>query len=197
MPELAVMRLSLRIASLWPGFARAWVLARWEGLVLAAAFAAALNTALVATLAPGTWQATGGLTAAIAWVLALGCWALGLAWLRHDWPRLARAQASGTSGEDDVLLTEAQHAYLKGHWIEAETMVARLLGKQPSDIEARLLLASIRRRSKQWNEARRILIELSQTPAAAKWLLEIGAELRQIEELEAEVSSEREDRKAA
>ena len=104
------MSLLLRIASLWPGFVRAWVLARWEGLVLAAAFAAALNGALVATFAGTRWRATGGTTVAVAWLLVLGFWAVGLVWLRQDWPRLARAQGNNAGGEDDGLLGEAQQA---------------------------------------------------------------------------------------
>jgi len=178
--------LLLRIASLWPGFVRAWVLARWEGLVLAAAFAAALNGALVATFAGTRWRATGGTTVAVAWLLVLGFWAVGLVWLRQDWPRLARAQGNNAGGEDDGLLGEAQQAYLKGHWIEAEWIVARLLNRQPADVEGRLLLASIQRRSKRWNEASKTLVELREEPAAAKWVLEIETELRQIDELERE-----------
>jgi hypothetical protein len=178
------MRLSLWIASLWPGFVRAWVQGRWEGLVLAAAFAAALNTALVTTLVWRQRPAAGGTIAAIAWVWVLGLWALGMAWVRRDLPRLARCDGGETSPEHDALFREAQRLYLKGHWLEAETLVARLLDKQPADVEARLLLASIRWRTGRWNEAKKTLVELREEPAAARWLLEIEMDLRQIEELQ-------------
>jgi len=179
------MRFSLCLLCLWPGLARAWVLARWEGLVLAAAFAAAMNTAVVASLARDPSVGAGSLTAVIAWVLAFGFWMLGFVWVQRDWPRLASVPRRVT-GEGDDQFREAQHAYLKGHWIEAEAIVTKVLRKQPADIEARLLWASIQRRSRRWNEARRSLIELKESPAAANWLLEIESELRQIEEAERE-----------
>ena len=47
----------------------------------------------------------------------------------------------------DDWFREAQHEYLKGHWIAAETQLTRLLARQPADAEARLLLASLQRRS--------------------------------------------------
>jgi len=191
------MRLSLWIASLWPGFVRAWVQGRWEGLVLAAAFAAALNSAFVTTFVWRQEPAAGGTTAAIAWVLVLGFWAYGIVWLRHDLPGLSSVHGSEANPEHEALFCEAQHKYLKGHWLEAETLVARLLGKRPADIESRLLLASIQRRSKRWNEARKTLVELQEAPAAGKWLLEIETELQQIEELEADARTEGTARKAA
>jgi hypothetical protein len=181
------MRLSLWIASLWPGFARAWVLGRWEGLALAAAFAAALNTGLMATL---VWreELPGGISGTIAtaaWVLVLGFWTVGIALVRTDRSRLRNCRAEADA-EDDALLSEAQHEYLKGHWLEAEEIVARLLARRPNDAEARLLLASIQRRSGRWNEAGRTLVELRGEVSAVKWLQEIETELGQIEELKEE-----------
>jgi hypothetical protein len=149
------MRLSLGIASLWPGFSRTWLRGRWDGLVLATVFAAVLNGALVATfIGPAT---NGSATAVVAWVLVLGFWTLGFVWQRSDAVRLAGRDGNDTAERRDALLSEAQHEYLKGHWLEAEALVARLIDLSVSDIESRLLLASIQRRTKRWNEAERTL----------------------------------------
>jgi hypothetical protein len=185
------MHFSLWIASLWPGFSRAWVLARWEGLILAVAFAAAINTGLVATFA-WRWEMTTALSGAVAttaWVLVLSLWTVGIAWLRRDLPHL-RARADGeVDPQHEELFHEAQHLYLKGHWLEAEAIVTRLIARQPLDAEARLLLASVLRRTGQYRAARKTLVELREHAVAGKWLLEIDVELRQIEELESDEQS--------
>jgi hypothetical protein len=88
-----------------------------------------------------------------------------------------------TDPQIDDWFREAQHEYLKGHWIAAETMLTRLLSQQPADTEARLLLASVQRRSGARSQARQTLIELQ--PVAARWQWEIDAELSQLADLEA------------
>lgn len=189
------MRLLLGIASLWPGFGRAWVLKRWDGLALAVGFAAALTGALIATFVANQWLpvAAAGSIAAVGWILVIGLWALGLSWLRHDWPRLSAAADASLTEQVEGLFREAQHEYLKGHWLEAELLIRRLLRRAPADVEARLLLASIERRSNRLKEAKKTLVGMQQI-AGEKWQLEIEMELRQLEEVERE---EREVRKAA
>jgi len=181
------MRLSLWMASLWPGSAWAWRLGRWQGLALAVAFAVVVNGALIATFADsrGLSAVTARTIASIGWVSVLGLWALGLVWLRRDWPRLSAEGSEKADAQTDGLFRQAQHEYLKGHWIEAEILIGSLLARRPADVEATLLLASIQRRSKRWREAKRTLHDLQQM-AEEEWLLEIGVELEQIEESESE-----------
>jgi len=181
------MRFLLRIASLWPGFGRAWVLRRWDGLALAIAFAAALTGAVSATFVANQWLpvAAAGSIASVGWLLVVGLWALGLSWLRRDWPRLSAAADASLTEQVEGLFREAQHEYLKEHWIEAELLIRRLLKRASADIEARLLLASIERRSQRLEAAKKTLLGLRPT-AGEKWQLEIEMELRQIEEVEKE-----------
>ncbi len=181
------MRFLLAIASLWPGFGRAWVLRRWDGLALAVGFAAALTGAVIATFVANQWLpiAAAGSIASVGWMLVVGLWAVGLSWLRRDWPRLSAAAREQKSEEIDELFREAQHEYLKGHRIEAELLIRRLLKRAPADEEARLLLASIERRSNRLSEAKKTLVGMQQL-AGEKWQLEIEMELRQIEEVEKE-----------
>jgi len=185
------MRLPLWIAGLWPGLARAWTMRRWEGLVLAVAFGAALSAAVIATFVWRRWPAADAMTATVAWGLVVGLWVLGVAWLREDWRALHGGPQSAALPEADTLLREAQHEYLKGHWLEAEALVMKLIQLNPTDVGARLLLASVQRRSQQWNEARRGLVGLRKEAGAALWLLEIDSELRQIEESQTQTTPNR------
>ena len=47
--------------------------------------------------------------------------------------------ASTSDPQLDEWFCEAQTEYLKGHWFEAETLLARLLSQRPDDVEGRLL----------------------------------------------------------
>jgi hypothetical protein len=170
------------MASLWPGFTRAWVLGKWEGVLLAVLFAAALNTALLTTFGfPG--ELPSGLGAVAAWVLVLGFWTVGMWWRAYDLPR--RRTDRNDANRDDQLLAEAQQHYLKGHWIEAEAIVVQMLAQDSADVEARLLLASVQRRTRRIVEATQTLTELLSHPAATRWQLEIESELEQLNEVTA------------
>jgi hypothetical protein len=187
------MHLMLRIASLWPGCWHAWRLGCWRGLVLAAAFGAALNAALVTTFVWPEWIGAGGAQAAtigMSWLIVLGLWALGWFWLRRDMPQHLPATHGDTRNELECVFQQAQHEYLKGHWIETETLLRQALSADRSDVEARLLLASVQRRTKRWGEARITLQTLLNDEAAARWRPEIETELQRIGELETEISAE-------
>jgi len=134
------------------------------------------------------------MVAVASWLSVLGFLALGTSWLRRDWQEL-QGRPPTVDSEPETLLREAQHEYLKGHCLEAETLVAKLIARCPRDVEARLLLASVMRRTKRWNQAQTTLVELRAEPRAAAWLPEIESELRQIEGQMTEAGDER--RKAA
>jgi hypothetical protein len=123
------------------------------------------------------------MAATTAWVLVLGLWIVGLAGLRGDWKRLF-PPATGSNEQLNDWFREAQTLYLRGHWIEAEALAARILARQDGDVEARLLLASIQRRSGQRPTAARTLKDLAQHPAAAQWRDEIATEQKQLSEQE-------------
>ena len=180
------MRLNYWIASLWPGLWRAWH-GEWRGLALAVSFAIGLNVALLSSFGL-LRESAGGLpdhtVAAMSWLLVLGLWSCGLIWARRGWPVVP---TKSDLNEESVTeqFRQAQQEYLRGHWIEAETLLRRLLRENSQDLEAQLLLASVQRRTRQWNEARKTLRALQENSrAAGKWLMEIEAELARIDELE-------------
>jgi hypothetical protein len=180
------MRALVCLACLWPGLAQAWLLGRWRGLALAILFALTLNAALITTFAWPGWPAwvAPGVTSTVAWVLVLSLWIVGVRAACRDWRRIAPPR-SNDPRLDDCFKT-AQTEYLKGHWIEAETLVHHLLARNPNDAEGRLLLASILRRTKRLTEATRALRELRECDTARRWHSELEFELEQLADLQTE-----------
>jgi hypothetical protein len=181
------MRLFLWLAGLWPGFIQAGLAGRCEGLILAVAFAAALNIALVTSIG---WLGADSpaASAAIAWLMVIGLWIGGAVWLRRDDPRLNGSTSGTCEPQLETWFCEAQHEYLKGHLIEAESLLRRLLSRRPNDVEATLLLATIQRRTACWAEAKRTLDNLNGNDATVAWMFEVESERRQITGMQAETS---------
>lgn len=183
------MRFDLWISSLWPGCWHAWQ-GDGRGLVLAISFMIALNGALLTSFGPGLVFGEGRLpqrTIAVAsWLLVSGLWSGGLIWLRRDYSAKRGKSENKVRAAADMHFRPAQEEYLRGHWIEAETLLRRLLREDSQDVEAQLLLASVQRRTKRWNDARTTLKGLQAAPTAGCWLPEIEMELSRIDELENE-----------
>jgi hypothetical protein len=168
-----VKRIVKRIACLWPGFSALWVQGRWDGLATAVAFTILLNGALATTFA--------GQPSAVTprWAVPVAAWVLVLVlWVLATW--LARTPSGAAAPRFEELLREAQTQYLKGHWLEAESLLGKLLKESPGDLEGRLLLASVWRRTGRAAQARRLLTELRSDESAGRWLWEIEGELTRI-----------------
>jgi hypothetical protein len=181
------MRAATWMTCLWPGLAALWLRGRLAGLVLAGMFAAALNIALVMTFwaLPSSAGLPGWTLPTAAWVLVLSFWVLGIRWGLGELSRPQQA-ASPAAPQLEESFRQAQTEYLKGHWIEAETLLARLLARHPDDVEARLLLASIERRTRRPAAARKTLESMLQDETTARWTWEIRAELARLSNNEAE-----------
>lgn len=175
------MRGPIRTTSLWPGLSRLWLRGDFQGLLIALSFAVALNLALWATFAPERvlpdWGLARGLwPTVLAWVFVLSFWIVGVRAGQRSTLRLKESSPT-IDPELEARFTAAQHQYLRGHWIEAETLLGQLLAVNPEDCEARLLLASVERRSGRPNDARRTLVSLQTLSAAGRWTQEIEREL--------------------
>ena len=167
------MRALSWMTCLWPGLTALWVRGSWRGLAVAVAFAGALNLALLATFTTGLLPAAvWPLIPGVAWVLVLSFWVANFA--------LADRKSAAGQPQLEALFREAQMEYLKGHWIEAETLLARLLVKNPDDAEARLMRAMIERRTGRFSAARATLTELGQMESSSRWRLEIETELARL-----------------
>lgn len=159
------------IACLWPGLPRLWWRGDWRALLGAAAFAAALNLALLSSL---VWQHS-----LPGWLLTAGWLAIGTIWLICAWygwqlvPTLLRNDAVP---EEDDLFVRAQEQYLSRHWLEAEELLTELLARQGQDAEARLLLATLYRHTDRMGEAAECLTRLERTDRGARWCVELARE---------------------
>ncbi len=164
---------------LWPGLASLWLRGSGRGLAAAAAFGGLLNFALISTFVWPQLLSRGlapWVVPAAAWVLVLWFWIVAA---RSAASFMAQEAARRTPPNDDAnrLLVQAQTEYLKGHLSQAESLLTQLLETYPGDAEARLLLATLCRRTGRKEDAEIHLKELMELPEAAAWRMEIASEL--------------------
>ena len=156
----------------WPGLTRLWLKGEWTGLLWAVLFAVGMNFVLVASF---IWPELLSTQVLIAVWLAVGVvWCVSV-WRTYQ--QLPELNGSTIDHEEvDDLFQQAQSQYLKGHWLEAETVLIRLTRINPRDIEARLLLATLYRHTKQPQEAQQQLETLQRTDGSQTWAIEIAQE---------------------
>ena len=85
---------------------------------------------------------------------------------------------------------EAQTLYLRGAWFEAECCLKAILKRNPADVDAMLLLATLYRHVKRFDDARRSLSELEKFDAALFWREEIAFERQALREDENDENEE-------
>ena len=162
---------------LWPGLPHLWSWGLGSGLVLATGFAALLNLLILASF---VWvELLSPLHLRLGW-LALGSLWAGSAILSVWYGRRGPLPHGATSAEG--LFREALSEYLQGSWFEAETILGRLLHLHPRDVEARLLLATLLRHTRRYQEALDQLHRLERLRDVDPWAWEIAAEKRWIAE---------------
>ena len=108
----------------------------------------------------------------------LGWLAIGTLWFgaavlsAHNSRREVTEEAVSTEG----LFREALSEYLQRSWFEAERILVRLLHLYPRDVEARLLLATLLRHTRRYQEGLDQLTRLELLRDAERWALEIASE---------------------
>jgi hypothetical protein len=154
---------------LWPGLPQ---LAR-DGNWTALAFAVVATVVLNAVIA-GTWLWTDIYPPAlriILWIFLGVAWCGGIGY----WAAADRRRAS-TGATDGRTFEEALEEYLKGNWSEAERKLTLLLRRAEHDLEARLLMATLLRHTRRFDEATHQLNLLVRLDGAHRWALEIHRE---------------------
>ncbi|MFI4877007.1 MAG: tetratricopeptide repeat protein [Blastopirellula sp. JB062] len=161
------------IYCLWPGLAETWVYGRWQGLVWAGGFALLLNTALILH---GVWPELAGewIHHGI-WYVVTAVWTTSVGWSAY---RIARGGFDRTDESVEALFHAAQNEYLQGQWHQAEATLLRLLARDPRDAEARLMLATLYRHTRQFDAALDAIAKLNKLDAAGAWWPEIQRERR-------------------
>jgi hypothetical protein len=159
----------------WPGMPGLWLRGSFAGLVLAVAFALAVDVAVVTTwiwsdlvdfrLSLALWTAT-----AVVWLVSTASAITGFP------PPIPR----GRDAAADALFVKARDAYLARDWLAAETKLRTLLDLSPTDGEAQLLLGTLWRRVGRLDEAAAALQTLSRSDTGGPWQTAIARELERI-----------------
>ena len=157
-------------AYLWPGLPQLTRDGNWVALAFAVAAAVVLNAGLL-----GTWFWTGvfapGLRI-ICWVCVGAAWSLSVGyWAWAD--RRKTVPGGRTAG---TVFEEALGDYLKGNWFDAERKLNVLIHRDEHDLEARLLIATLLRHTKRFDEATNQLNLLARLDGAHRWASEIHRE---------------------
>lgn len=167
---------------LWPGLASLWLRGSRRGLAAAVSFGGLFNFSLITTFVWPQLLSRGlapWVVPAAAWILVLWFWIVAA---RSTARFLAQEAARQAPPDEDAnrLLVQAQTEYLKGHLSQAESLLQDLLATLPGDCEARMLLATLCRRSGRPVDARKHLAELLELPQAYAWRMEIESEQREL-----------------
>jgi len=165
------MRAAPWTTCLWPGLPQVWSYGSWTGLAVALIAAAVLNVLLLISF--GWSELIGPGWRSALWAMLAAGWAAAALWSA----RLARrdATATETASAGDAYGHGLDH-YLKGDYYQAERVFAALLRENPRDIDARLMLATLWRRTGRLDEAAEQLGLLRRTEGGEKWALEIEDE---------------------
>ena len=174
------MHTASRITCLWPGLFRLWYQGDLSALAAAIAFAVLLNCGAARQFArsgtlPGSWIWGG-------WALVVAFWAMGVG--RGLRQRSTSGDIARSQNQQDLFI-RAQTEYLRGHWVEAQTLLEQLIRRHPGDVESRLLLSSVYRRTRRIDLADQELRRLQGIDGAAKWQFEIRRELATLEQASA------------
>lgn len=159
------------LTCLWPGLSELWYRGRPSGLPAALAFAAALNFLLVARFLYPEWL-TPLLVKIACWTAAL-VWAVSVARAVRELQAIVDPRAASDRADR---FGEAHAQYLRGHWIDAESLLTECLDVESRDPPALLLLAGIYRHTGRPEAAAAALDQLDRMEAAQGWWLERRAE---------------------
>jgi hypothetical protein len=165
---------------LWPGLGRLWYRGELSGLTLALLFCVLFNFA-VATSFVWTELVTNEVRAAL-WITVAFLW---IGSLVAGATRGTRNWHAPNARAEDLFLA-ANGEYLRGCFGESAAILERMIRRNPRDVEARLLLATIRRQENRWEEAKVQLRYLQRVEAAASWRWEIEHEWSRIRHQEGE-----------
>ena len=162
--------------SFWPGYDGLTRYGRWTFLFVALAFALILDAFIVlnfywtAYLTP--MHRNGFLVAlVVAWIV--------LSLIAGTRRRCIEAEQTVNATENKF--PEATIQYLRGNWYEAEHLLLSLLAKNPRDVEALLMQATLYRHTKRYAEAVAVLDKLQLLENSGRWFLEIETERRLID----------------
>lgn len=158
------------LAYLWPGLPTILATGSWVGLAWAATFGVLVNLLIVATfwwpelMAVHTRNGT--------WVATIVFWAGATIATQ----RSLRALHLEEDLPGEPTFADATRLYLRADWFGAEQILTGLLRRNPRDVEAGLMLATLWRHTGRTEEALRQLDRLELLDGARRWSFEIHQE---------------------
>lgn len=162
---------------LWPGLPQVCGHGSWSGLAVAIGFAGLLNLGLAASLVWCELLTPGVRT--VVWTTILAIWGGSLVFSsRADRRNALREEAP----QPNDTFAKAIDLYLKGSWFEAESVLVDLLRRNPRDVDAGLMLATLLRHTGRCDEAAAHLDRLDRIESSVKWYWEIQGERQRLSE---------------
>ncbi|MEM8680383.1 MAG: hypothetical protein AAGF97_13625 [Planctomycetota bacterium] len=156
------------ILCLWPGLPGTWREGRVLSLLVAISFAVSVQVALVVQF---VWPEL-----ILPAARPVVCFGVVIAWAVFVFRNLSFAWRKPPPKMVGDLFESAQREYLKGNWPEVKRLLEERLAVEPTDVEARLLLATAFRRSDCVTEAMAELERLAAEPHCQFWKEEIRTE---------------------
>ena len=172
---------------LWPGLPQLWLRGQWAGLAKAVGAALVLNAVLLGSFGWSELISSG--MRSILWIAVALFWSAsavaGYVQTRRRTNRKQRTPAKDT-------FTQALDLYLKGDYFQAECLLVEMLAANERDLDARLMLATLYRHARRYDEAAKQLDALARFEGAEKWALEIERERALIAEGKSELDRQEE-----
>lgn len=164
------------VTYLWPGLPTILSTGSWLGLVWAMGFAALVNLLVLATL---WWPELFSvhIRNAVCLLTALYWGGATVASLRA-----LRTMSPEEEAAVEATFGDATELYLRADWFGAERILVDLLARNPRDVDAGLMFATLCRHTGRLEEASQQLDRLELLDGARKWFLEIHQERKRIHE---------------
>jgi hypothetical protein len=162
---------------LWPGLPQLWLGGQWAGLAKAIGAAVMLNAVLIGSFVWSELINSGTRNILLA--------AVGLLWMAsvvRGYVQTSRRASRKPDTPAKDTFAQALDLYLKGDHFQAECLLVEMLGRNQRDLDARLMLATLYRHNRRYEEAGKQLDTLVRFEGAEKWKLEIESERMLIEE---------------
>ncbi len=164
------------LTCLWPGLSELWWRGRLSALPLAIGFAIGLNSLLTLRFLLPSWLDPV--------LVRLACW-IGLAiwgyWIVKGIRELPSLLDPRAVTEQPDVFPEAQSAYLRANWADAERLLLATLAIEPRDPPSLLLLAGVYRHTDRLPHAQSLIEEIRRLEIAEGWKVEIDAEASRLD----------------
>jgi hypothetical protein len=174
--EFAMRRMPWAVY-IWPGLPEIWRRGHWTGLAKAVGAALVLNVVLIVSFGWSELIGTGARK--LLWFAFASFWT---ASATAGYMQAKRREKRNAPDKAKDGFPRAMDLYLQGDHFQAECLLVEMLGRNERDLDARLMLATLYRHNRRYNEAAKQLDTLGRFEGAEKWELEIGRERMLIEE---------------